>query len=78
MAESTQVVIDIDKMTVRDMRLVMRFGKAEDGDLSVDDIEGLLNLLGRVVVGGVEDLTLLQVREEIIPALSSAMAAPKN
>lgn len=73
-----QVVIDIEKMTVRDMRLVLRFGNAEDGNLSADDMVGLFDLLERVVDGGVEDLTLTQIKEEIMPALALAMSTPKN
>lgn len=74
-----RVSIDIERMTVRDMRLVMRFGKASDGDnLSSDDMEGLFDLLDRVVDGGVDDLTLTQIKEEIIPALTTALATPKN
>ena len=74
-----QVIIDIERMTVRDMRLVLRFGNADtDGGLSPDDMVGLFDLLERVVEGGVEDLTLTQIKEEIMPALGTAMSTPKN
>jgi hypothetical protein len=76
--EKRQVVIDIERMTVRDMRLVLRFGQTEGGNLSPTDMLGLFDLLGRVVDGGVEDLTLVQIREEIMPALAAAMSTPKN
>jgi hypothetical protein len=44
--EKRQVVIDIERMTVRDMRLVLRFGQTEGGNLSPTDMLGLFDLLG--------------------------------
>lgn len=67
------LVVDITHMKFRDFKVLLRIS-GEGKVITADDVEKLIDLLDRFVVGGIDDLDVANL-QAIVEAVSAAIAA---
>ena len=79
--QPVEIKINMKALKFKDLKLLLKYAKnsgknpgdSSEAQISNDDMEKMLSLLDRAVVGGIDEYDLAQL-PEIVQALSEAMA----
>jgi len=76
MEEKLKVVVDVNRLTFGDLETLTAWSEAGD-NVEAKEIKALLELLNRVVEGGVKDIPIIYL-DEIADKIMEAIAASQN